>query len=50
MVATYIKKIMHNFICVTGVDSREMIFFLSVKCLGFLKKTLTSEFTQTPNV
>ena len=48
MFATYIDKIMHNVICVTGVYLREIInMFLLVKYLG-LSKTLTSGFTQIP--
>ena len=47
MVATHIKKIMHNMICMTGACSREVLTcFLLVKCLG-LSKTLTVRFTQT---
>ena len=48
MFATYIKKIMHMMICVTGVYSRETIKKNSlVKCLGLLK-TFPLGFTQSP--
>ena len=46
MVATYIEKIMHNVVCMTGVNSREITnMFLVGQLFGLVKKILTLGFS-----
>ena len=51
MVATYIKKMMHNMNCVTGVCSREIIYmFLVSQVSGLVKKLDIGIFSDTKSV
>ena len=48
--ATYIEKIMHNIICVTGAHSREIITFFISQVSGLVKNFNTRVYAHTINV
>ena len=51
MVATYIKKIMHNIICVTGVYSRGIInMFFMCQVTGLVRNFNIGIYSDTTNV